>query len=138
MAVGDRRKNDPHLNATGAAASSRQDDRRKTDRRSTPRVGLELWIEEVLGDDVYFRRTGNLGEGGVYFDKAIPHAIGTMVTLKFALPDDKEMVVARGEVVSIAGSEEGLGMGVKFITVEGDGQVRIRELIRTVMSRKRA
>jgi hypothetical protein len=87
-------------------------------------------MEEVSGDDVYFRRSGNLGEGGVYFEKAIPHSLGTMVTLKFALPGEQEMVVARGEVVSAAGSNNGLGMGVKFIKVEGDGQSRIRNLIR--------
>jgi hypothetical protein len=89
-------------------------------------------MEEVSGDDVYFRRTGNVGSGGVFFDRAIPHALGTVVTLKFALPGDKEMVVARGEVVSAAGAKDGLGMGVKFISVEGDGQKRIRAYIRTL------
>ena len=88
-------------------------------------------MEEMAGDDVYFRRTGNVSEGGVYFDSAIPHSLGTVVTLKFALPGDKEMVVARGRVVSSAGAN-GLGMGVKFISVEGDGQKRIRGCIRTL------
>lgn len=88
-------------------------------------------MEEMAGEDVYFRRTGNVSEGGVYFDKAIPHELGTVVTLKFALPGDKEMVVARGRVVSAAGGKSGLGMGVKFIHVEGDGQQRIRQAIRS-------
>src|SRR5688572_8612959 len=101
-------------------------DRRAAERRRDPRVPLELWMEEMAGDDVYFRRTGNLSEGGVFFDRAIPHALGTVVTLKFALPGDKEMVVARGRVVSAAGASAGLGMGVKFISVEGDGQKRIK------------
>ncbi|MBI3178587.1 MAG: PilZ domain-containing protein, partial [Deltaproteobacteria bacterium] len=57
---------------------------------------------------------------------------GTMVTLKFALPGDKEMVVARGEVVSAAGSSDGLGMGVRFLTIEGDGQRRIKSYIRAL------
>jgi uncharacterized protein (TIGR02266 family) len=89
-------------------------------------------MEEISGDDVYFRRTGNVSPGGVFFDRAIPHALGTVVTLKFALPGDKEMVVARGEVVSIAGASDGLGMGVKFISVEGDGKKRIRTYLRNV------
>ncbi len=133
-AVGDRRKQDRRLGEKGVSDDRRQDDRRKADRRTAPRVAIELWMEEVLGDDVYFRRTGNLGEGGVYFDKAIPHPLGTMVTLKFALPGDKEMVVARGEVVNIAtGDDPGLGMGVKFITVEGNGQERVRGFIKSVL-----
>jgi hypothetical protein len=89
-------------------------------------------MEEVSGDDVYFRRTGNVSTGGAYFDRAIPHTLGTIVTLKFALPGDKEMVVARGEVVSAAGARDGLGMGVKFVSVEGDGEKRIRAYIRAL------
>ena len=110
----------------------RRGERRKAlDRREAERVPLELWMEEVSGEDVYFRRTGNVSVGGVFFDRAIPHALGTIVTLKFALPGDREMVVARGEVVSIAGNQEGLGMGVKFITIEGDGEKRIRSYLKS-------
>ena len=122
----DRRKKNLRVNA-----DRRGNQRRQGDRRSAERVQLELWMEEMAGEDVYFRRTGNVSEGGVYFDRAIPHALGTVVTLKFALPGDREMVVARGRVVSAAGNREGLGMGVKFIHVEGDGQQRIRHHIRT-------
>lgn len=131
MPAADRRKTDRRHKSSAVTVERRKpSDRRTTDRRGGKRVALELWMEEVTGEDVYFRRTGNVGEGGVFFDKAIPHAMGTMLTLKFALPGDKEMVVARGEVVSAAGNEMGLGMGVKFLKIEGDGQKRIREYIR--------
>jgi len=86
-------------------------------------------MEELSGDDIYFRRSGNIAAGGVFFDRAIPHPLGTVVTLKFALPGDREMVVARGEVVSSAASPDGLGMGVKFVHVEGDGAQRIRAFL---------
>lgn len=88
-------------------------------------------MEELSGDDIYFRRSGNIAAGGVYFDRAIPHPLGTVVTLKFALPGDREMVVARGEVVSSAPNKDGLGMGVKFVHVEGDGVKRIRAFLRS-------
>ncbi len=128
----DRRKVERRHSQVSVSLDRRAASNRRTrDRRGGERVALELWMEEVSGDDVYFRRTGNVGEGGVYFDKAIPHPLGTMLTLKFSIPGDKEMVVARGEVVSAAGSEHGLGMGVKFITVEGDGQDRLKQYIRT-------
>ena len=136
MAVGDRRKQDRRLGAAQVSENRRRDDRRNSrerrhgERRAAARVNLELWMEEVSGDDVYFRRSGNVGEGGVFFDRAIPHALGTMVTLKFALPGDREMVVARGEVVSGAGSRNGLGMGVRFLNIEGDGLDRVRDFIR--------
>ena len=90
-------------------------------------------MEEMAGEDVYFRRTGNVSGGGVYFDRAIPHALGTVVTLKFALPGDKEMVVARGKVVSAAGGAEGLGMGVKFVDLPGPFRMRIEAFIRATL-----
>ncbi len=105
-------------------------DRRKTDRRETPRLPIELWMEEIAGDDVYFRRTGNVSEGGVYFDRAIPHARGTYVTLKFTLPGDREMVVARAQVVNTTEGSNGLGMGLKLISLEGDGHERLRRYLR--------
>ncbi len=126
----DRRKQDRRQQRVGVEVERRKGERRRGERRAATRVPLELWMEEVSGDDVYFRRSGNVAEGGVYFDRAIPHALGTMVTLKFALPGDREMVVARGEVVSGAGASGSLGMGVRFITVEGDGLQRVREFIR--------
>ena len=76
-------------------------------------------------------KNANIAAGGVYFDRAIPHPLGTVVTLKFALPGDREMVVARGEVVSSAPNKDGLGMGVKFVHVEGDGVKRIRAFLRS-------
>ena len=88
-------------------------------------------MEELSGEDIYFRRSGNIAAGGVFFDRAIPHPLGTEVTLKFALPGDREMVVARGRVVNAAASSDGLGMGVKFVHVEGDGEQRIRAYLLT-------
>ena len=133
MSSRDRRAQDRRLGKKSVSKDRRDKDRRTgSDRRDDVRVPLELWMEEVSGDDVYFRRTGNVSIGGVYFDRAIPHSLGTVVTLKFALPGDKEMVVARGQVVSAAGSNDGLGMGVKFISVEGDGQKRIKGYIRAM------
>ena len=87
-------------------------------------------MEELAGEDVYFRRTGNVSEGGVYFDNAIPHEKGTMLTLKFALPGEREMIVARGKVVSSKGPENQIGMGVKFVSIEGDGSKRISSHIK--------
>jgi hypothetical protein len=132
MGLVDRRKQTRRREQVGIDIDRRGGDRRGADRRTTTRVTLELWMEEVSGDDVYFRRSGNLSEGGVFFDRAVPHALGTMVTLKFALPGNRELVVARGEVVSAAGARNSLGMGVRFITVEGNGLERMRAFIRRI------
>jgi hypothetical protein len=130
MSTRDRRAKDRRKKEKAVPADRRSKERRSGDRREGVRVPLELWMEEVSGEDVYFRRTGNVGGGGVYFDRAIPHALGTVVTLKFALPGEREMVIARGEVVSTATGNGGLGMGVKFISIEGNGKRRLRDYIR--------
>ncbi|MBC7792880.1 MAG: PilZ domain-containing protein [Clostridia bacterium] len=129
----DRRVADRRRDASKTNGERRRTDRRteRGDRRGEERLPLELWMEELAGDDIYFRRSGNIASGGVFFDRAIPHPLGTVVTLKFALPGDREMVVARGEVVSAAAAGEGLGMGVKFVHVEGDGQKRIRAFLKS-------
>lgn len=128
----DRRRSERRRENVPVAKDRRTSQRRQTHRRASPRVPLELWMEETAGDDVYFRRSGNVSEGGVYFDRAIPHDIGTVVTLKFALPGDREMVVARGRVVNAGAG--GLGMGIKFIHIEGDGQKRIKSALRSKLT----
>jgi hypothetical protein len=107
----------------------RRSERRHGERRSANRIPLELWMEEVFADDVYFRRTGNVSSGGAYFDRALPHAVGTVVTLKFTLPGEQEMVVARGEVVNAGQNNAGLGMSVKFISFECNGQQRVEHYL---------
>ena len=131
MANADRRTSPRRNKHASASPNRRNTDRRTDERRLDPRVPLELWMEEVAGDEVYFRRSGNVSEGGVHFDRAIPHTAGTMITLKFALPGESEMVVARGKVVNSAAARNGLGMRVKFVSVEGDGVQRIRRHLRT-------
>jgi hypothetical protein len=130
MAVSDRRRVSRRLDRASVSAERRGRDRRGIQRRQVPRVNLELWMEEISGEDVYFRHTGNVSEGGVYFDRAIPHPLGTTVTLKFALPGDREMFVARGQVVHGAGSSDGLGMAIMFISIEGDGKKRLKSHLR--------
>jgi len=125
----DRRQKDRRVKDGKPANNRRATGRREKIRREGPRLPLELWMEEMAGDDIYFRRTGDVSIGGAYFDHAIPHELGTLVTLKFCLPGDQEMVVARGKVVRGA-SENGLGMGIKFISIEGNGEQRIRSHLR--------
>ncbi len=129
MVFADRRRQDRRRTSLDVHVDRRRSERRANERRGAVRVPLELWMEEVLGDEVYFRLSGNLGEGGVYFDKAVAHARGTMLTLKFALPGERELIIARAKVVTDAKSPPSFGMAVKFIAIEGTGRERLREFI---------
>ena len=75
-------------------------------------------MEEEKGDELYFRRTGNVSIGGVYFEQTIPHALGTVVRLRFALPGETQrMIEAQAQIVNTPSSKDGLGMGLKFLSM---------------------
>ena len=127
----ERRKGDRRQKSQTVRADRRVNNRRSTaDRRSSVRLPLELWMEELSGDDVYFRQTGNVSTGGVFLESAIPHPEGTVITLKFALPGDREMVVARGEVVAPSTKNGTTGMHIRFKAIEGSGKTRLQDYIR--------
>lgn len=98
-----------------------------SDRRADVRMPIELWTEEVKGDDVVFRRTGNISAGGVFFDQAIPYPVGKVLSIKIPLPETEHEVVALGEVVGVRPDE--VGMRVRFTRFEGDGQKMLKDFL---------
>ncbi|MFZ9888469.1 MAG: PilZ domain-containing protein [Myxococcota bacterium] len=115
---------------TQDAATERRDlDRRTDDRRRATRAPLDLWVEEERGNELYFRRTGNLSSGGVFFEQTIPHALGTRVKLRFTLPGESDVIEAVGEIVNTPQSTDGLGMGLKFLSIAPEHAQRIESFI---------
>lgn len=100
-----------------------------SDRRRHPRVPLQLWIEELEGEDLYLRRAGDLSEGGVGLEVPVPVAPHSIVRLRVPLPGDARPVTAAGRVVETRDKGSGLGLGVEFLTVEGDGRRRLRQFL---------
>ena len=113
----DRRRTDRRQRNVAVAEDRRKNDRRKADRRRAARVPLDLWVEEEKGNELYFRRTGNVSVGGIYFEQTIPHALGTKVKLKFSLPGSSTVIEAVGEIVNTPQVKDGLGMGLRFTQV---------------------
>ncbi|MBI5494260.1 MAG: PilZ domain-containing protein [Deltaproteobacteria bacterium] len=104
-------------------------DRRKTERRAGVRAPIDLWMEEEHGEDLYFRRVGNLSLGGVYFENTIPHRPGTEVTLKFSVPGQERIIEAHALVVSAKDRAE-FGMGLRFLSMHD----KDRELLQTYIA----
>jgi len=100
-----------------------QERRRGEDRRAEPRVPLEMWMEEVEKGHSALRRTGDVSVGGAYFERIVPHPLGTRIALRIPLPGDEQEVRVYGEVVNL--EKDGTGMGVKFIEFDGDGELRL-------------
>lgn len=113
----DRRRSDRRSRAQTIDRDRRNLDRRSRDRRSANRIPLDLWVEEEKGNELYFRRTGNVSLGGIYFEQTIPHALGTRVKLRFSLPGSTDVMEAAGEIVNTPQVKDGLGMGLRFTDV---------------------
>jgi uncharacterized protein (TIGR02266 family) len=99
------------------------------ERRESPRIPVEMWVEESTERELYFQRSGNLSIGGIFLENTIPHPKGTVVNLQFTLPGDTQPIRVRGEIVNAASSDE-LGMGIKFVDVAPDVERRIGEFVR--------
>jgi uncharacterized protein (TIGR02266 family) len=97
---------------------------RDKERRTSARVPIEMWVEELLDGSQVFRRAGNLSRGGMYLDQTIPIPVGTRVRLRFTLPGDTKPIHVNGEIASIS-SADSLGMGVRFVEIEAEAQSRI-------------
>jgi uncharacterized protein (TIGR02266 family) len=102
----------------------RSETTRDRERRTSARLPIEMWVEELLDGSQVFRRAGNLSRGGMYLDQTIPIPIGTRVRLRFTLPGDTAAISVNGEIVSISSADQ-LGMGVKFVDVDAAAQTRI-------------
>ena len=128
--MNDRRDTDRRRRAVPVNQDRRGESRRTGDRRDTVRAPLDLWVEEERGDELYFRRTGNVSVGGLYFEQTIPHSAGTTVKVRFALPGDPRVIEAAGEVVNTPQVKDGLGMGLRFVSIGDADQLRLERFVR--------
>ena len=102
------------------------------DRRREDRAPVDVWVEEEMGNELYFRRTGNVSVGGIYFEQSIPHPLGTRVKLRFSLPGEAHVIAADGEIVNTPGAKNGLGMGLRFLHIDDVDRGRIRAFVRAI------
>lgn len=103
--------------------------RQGEERRSSERIPVEMWVEESTDRELYFQRGANISAGGIFLERTIPHAMGTIVSLRFTLPDDTVPIEVKGEIVNIGESAEDLGMGIKFVELKDEDSERIRAFI---------
>jgi uncharacterized protein (TIGR02266 family) len=125
----DRRQAERRHSQQPVADERRGRERRTSDRRTEARAPLDLWVEEEKGNELYFRRTGNVSLGGVYFEQTIPHALGTRVRLRFALPDNKTPVETTAEIVNTPSTKDGLGVGLRFLDLSDAARAALQAFL---------
>jgi c-di-GMP-binding flagellar brake protein YcgR len=96
----------------------------ESERRRGPRIPIEMWVEETIDSERYFRRAGTLSRGGLGLEHTIPLPLGTILQLTFTLPGDAIAITVTGEIVSNNAPDE-LRMGVKFLNLSPAAQAQI-------------
>jgi uncharacterized protein (TIGR02266 family) len=125
----DRRSTDRRQRQQPVANDRRTHQRRTGDRRSEARTPLDLWVEEEKGAELYFRRTGNVSLGGVFFEQTIPHPLGTRVRLRFSLPGHAAPVVTTAEVVNAPPAKDTLGVGLRFVDLDDAARAALQDFL---------
>lgn len=96
--------------------------------REHPRASVrsEIWI----GRDGIFTRTPgelrDLSEGGAFVKTAQPFPIGSVLQLRFQLPDPPRYIDG---TVAVRHFQTGVGMGVQFVDLSEDNRRHVRHFI---------
>ena len=98
------------------------------ERRRAVRVSVVIPIEVRDARGFSLHSCSDLSVGGVYFDRAIPHSVGSKVELSFTLPGSDQAVVCAGEVVNVPDKHQ-YGMGVRFVNLSAADQAMLISFI---------
>jgi uncharacterized protein (TIGR02266 family) len=102
------------------------------ERRRAYRATVSIAVEISDPSGFTLHSTRDVSVGGVFFDRAIPHKVGSRVQLSFQLPGDPRNIRCDGEVVNVP-DKSGYGMGVRFSNVAPADQQRLEEFIQEMM-----
>lgn len=99
------------------------------ERRKAVRLPIVIPIEVRDARGFSLHSSSDLSTGGVYFDRAIPHPVGSKVELSFTLPGTDRALVCAGEVVNVPDAHK-YGMGIQFLDLTPEDQAALVDFIR--------
>lgn len=99
------------------------------ERRKAVRLPVVIPIEVRDARGFSLHSSSDLSVGGVYFDRAIPHPVGSKVELSFSLPGSDATIVCAGEVVNVPDTHQ-YGMGVQFVDLTPGDEALLIEFIK--------
>jgi uncharacterized protein (TIGR02266 family) len=103
--------------------------------RAHPRATLAVKVRCSTTDGQDFESlTGGIGGGGLFIESSSPLALGSELSLEFALPDRPlEKLKAKAKVVWVRNKPERYllfpGMGVQFVEIDEQAQGHLIELV---------
>jgi type IV pilus assembly protein PilZ len=102
------------------------------ERRRSQRAELIVRVDYATVDEIFSEFTRDINEGGLFIETDKPPAVGTEVSMQFALPGGHEAVTTVGRVVRVSESDDSSpsGMGIEFENLSDEARTRINEIVR--------
>jgi len=102
------------------------------ERRRTTRANVVIAVEVSDARGFSLHSTRDVSAGGVFFDRAIPHSVGSRVQLSFQLPGEEKTIRCKGEVANVPDTK-GYGMGIRFLDLSPADAARIDAFTRSLL-----
>ncbi|MGD9332430.1 MAG: PilZ domain-containing protein [Desulfobacterales bacterium] len=101
------------------------------ERRTTPRFGVEFWVEEHDAAGVYFHRVTNISRDGFFVEKKLPFQVGQTLQMRLDLPGSERKYSARTRVVDNYhdGRSNLRGAGFQFVDLDSKTRAGIEAVI---------
>ena len=97
-----------------AVKTTRGPQRRRGERRESPRIPLKIWVEGVEDEGHYTECMGNVSLRGAFIELDVPPPVGSCVNVVFILPTRGEEIRTQGEVIAVATEKETPGVRLVF------------------------
>lgn len=106
---------------------------RPSEHRKSPRAPLDVYLNKVVGEDLFMCRATDISAEGIYLSSLIePDWDGSRVALEFALPGSQEVIWAGGEVVRDGLRGQAEGAGIRFTALPDRYRRLIEDYVHTV------
>lgn len=94
-----------------------------SDRRRATRIRVQVSVEIRDEHGFSLHSVSDLSQGGAFFDRSIPNAVGSKVKVTLLLPGEP-VIQCEGEVVNVP-DRKNFGMGLKFFNMSEADQARL-------------
>ena len=113
--MAERRKSERRAAKKAAVPTAKRGpQRRRGERRESPRIPLRIWVEGVEDEGHYTECMGNIGLQGAFVELDVPPAVGSRINMVFTLPTRGDEIRTQGEVIAVATERETPGVRVTF------------------------
>ncbi|MGB9601018.1 MAG: PilZ domain-containing protein, partial [Myxococcota bacterium] len=104
----------------------RRIERRRGERRETPRVAVKMWLDEIETEESGWEYFGNISLGGAFIETDTPPQEGKIVNIKLRDIDEEGDLIIKGRVIGV---DVERGIRVKFCEMEFEDERRLARYI---------